>query len=187
MRASVTIALIALLAPVAGFLAPAVWAKPPASEGFVRFVMLKKAEEFKKKPFPEKLLIRWSEGESSFESVRKLNGEAVVKAIFEWDDLTGEARTEAGERVAELLPEVLKEKYGEATRLNTAFRRDRYKVGRELVDQLVKPPLHVRELAIECLKMTYNGGRRGYVAEDAKPRRIKRQKEWLDYVKRRLK
>lgn len=180
------------------FVVPSVWAKPPASEGFKRledlktdlakrYQQLKKAEEFEKKPLPEKLLIAWERGDTSFGNVRKLTGEVVVKAIFEWDELTGEAPSEAANRVVKLLPQALKTYYGEATRLNTAFKRDRYKVGRELADQLVKPPLHVRELAIACLMNTYNQGRKGYVAEDAKSRRLKRQKDWIDYVKKRAK
>jgi len=177
---------------------PAVWGKPPASEGFVRmeklstilakrFQELKEAEDFKKKPFPEKLLIKWNDGETSFESVRKLTGEVVLKHIFEWDELLSETPSEAAARVTKLLPNVLKYKYGEAINLNSAFKRDRYKVGKELVDQLVKPPLHVRELALLCLKNTYNAGRNTYVAEDPKSRRVKSAKVWLDYVKRRMK
>ncbi|MHC4955318.1 MAG: hypothetical protein ACYTGZ_15810 [Planctomycetota bacterium] len=179
-------------------LAAAALAKPPQIEGFVRmdefnrrlrtrFQELKEAEEFAQKPFPEKLLIRWNEGATSFESVRKLTGEVVLKEIFEWDELIGEKPSEAADRVAKSLPDVLKTKYGEATRLSTAFRRDRYKTARVLVDQLVKPPLHVRELAIKCLQMTYNGNRRGYVETDSSKKRLRRQKEWLDYIKRRLK
>jgi len=187
----VSLALLLVFAPVAA-------AKPPASSGFVRlqqlntelakrYQELKKAEEFEKKPLPEKLLIKWDEGETSFGSVKKLTGEVVVKAIFEWAELTGPNPSEAATRVAKMLPQALKTHYGEAIRITTAFKRDRYQVGKELVDQLVKPPLHVRELAIECLQMTYNQGRKAYVAEDSKARRIKKQKEWKDYVRRRAK
>ena len=191
MRIALILSLVLLLAPWAE-------AKPPSSAGFVRlqdlttqlakrYQELKLAEEFEKKPLPEKLLIAWDRGDTSFGSVRKLTGEVVVKAIFEWDGLTAETPNEAALRVAKFLPQALKTHYGEAIRINTAFKRDRYKVGLELVDQLVKPPLHVRELAVQCLQMTYNQGRKGYVAEDSKTRRIKKQKEWKDYVKRRLK
>ena len=86
-----------------------------------------------------------------------------------------------------MLPQALKTHYGEAIKITSSFKRDRYQVGKELVDQLVKPPLHVRELAIECLQMVYNQGRKAYVAEDSKARRIKKQKEWKDYVRRRAK
>lgn len=190
-HAPLALALLLLLAPIAA-------AKPPASAGFVRlqelntllakrYQELKLAEDFEKKPLPEKLLIKWDLGETSFGSVRKLTGEVVVKAIFEWDEMTSDTPSEAALRVIAFLPTALKTHYGEAIRINTAFKRDRYKVGLELVNQLVKPPLHVRELAIQCLQMTYNQGRKAYVAEDSKARRMKKQKEWKDYVKRRLK
>ena len=179
-------------------LSGAAFAKPPQVEGFVRmdefnrqlrtrFQEFREAEEFGQKPFPEKLLIKWSEGAPSFESVRKITGEVVLKEIFAWDELIGENPSEAADRAATLLPDVLKTKYGEATRLSKTFRTDRFKTARVLVDQLVKPPLHVRELAIKCLQMTYNGNRRGYVETDSKAKRKTKQKEWLDYIKRRRK
>ena len=172
-------------------------AKPPASDGFVRidafsralagrFQTLKKAEDFEKKPMPEKLLIKYGEGEKSFGSVKRLTGAAVIEAIFEWDEFIGETKSEAADRVIKLLPEVVKNYYGNAVKRNPAFKNDRYKASKVLVDQLVKPPLHVRELAIECLKNMY-GARRGYVAEDSKSKRKRRQSEWSSYIKQRKK
>ena len=87
MRILILSALLLVFAPVAA-------AKPPASSGFVRlqqlntdlakrYQELKKAEEFAKKPLPEKLLIKWDEGAESFGSVKKLTGEVVVKAVFD--------------------------------------------------------------------------------------------------------
>ena len=172
-------------------------AKPPASQDFKRiddfkrelasrFQQFKKAEEFKQKPLPEKLIIKWSEGEKAFGGVKKLTGEAVIKAVFEWDALGAEKKSEAVDRVLKLLPEVIKTRYGQAVVLNRSFKVDRYNASKVLVDQLVKPPLHVRELAIECLKNMY-GARRGYVAEDSKAKRERRKKEWSSYIKQRKK
>jgi hypothetical protein len=191
MRTSLLLASLLGLAPVAA-------SKPPTSAGFVRlqelntllvkrYQELKDAEEFEKKPMPEKLLIKWEQGETSFGSVRKLTGEVVVKAIFEWEEFISDTPSDAAIKVGKLLPAALKTRYGEAIQITTAFKKERYQVGKELVDQLVKPPLHVRELAIECLQMTYNQNRKGYVPEDKRASRMKKQKEWRDYVKRRAK
>ena len=171
-------------------------AKPPSSDGFeridalqrqlaARLQKLKTAEEFEKKPLPEKLLIKWSDNEKKFENV-KLSGESVLEAIFEWDEFIGEKPSEAADRVAKQLPEVIKTRYGEAVKLTSSFKKDRYEASKVLVNQLVKPPLHVRILAIECLKNMY-GARRGYVAEDDKSKRSKRQSEWSKYIKQRRK
>ena len=185
---------VAILLPLLAVVASA---KPPVSEDFKRidafnrelasrFQKFKEAEEFKQKPLPEKLIIKWNDGEKSFGGVKKLTGETVIKAVFEWDELGSEKKSEAVDRVLILLPDVIKARYGQAVRLNSAFKTDRYKASRVLVDQLVKPPLHVRELAIECLKNMY-GARRGYVAEDSKSKRQRRQKEWSSYIKQRKK
>ncbi len=185
---------VAIILPL---LAVVAVAKPPASQDFKRidafnrelasrFQKFKEAEDFKQKPLPEKLVIKWSEGAKAFGGVKKLTGEAVIDAVFEWDALSAENKSEAVDRVLKLLPDVIKTRYGQAVVLNRSFKIERYNASRVLVDQLVKPPLHVRELAIECLKNMY-GARRGYVAEDSKAKRQRRQKEWSTYIKQRKK
>ena len=175
-------------------LAVPVAAKPPAVEDFVRIdefnrqladklQQLREAEEFEKKPFPEQLMIKWEKGAATFKHVRKINGPDVLDAIFDWDELAQEPVTDATKRIMKRLPEVLKYKYGDVVKMSSTFRRDRYKVGKVLVDQLVKPPLHVRELAINCLEEIHKT-RRQYVAEDPKEKRIKRQKAWKAYIDR---
>ena len=168
-------------------------AKPPFVEGFVRLDRfnqqladklqnLREAEEFEKKPFPEQLLIKWDKGAASFKK-RKIVGPDVLKTIFDWEELFQEPPTDATKRIIQQLPEVLKLKYGNIVKMGKTFRRERFLVGRVLIGQLVKPPLHVRELAITCLEEIHKT-RRQYVASDPKEKRVKRYKAWKAYIER---
>ncbi|MHC4451890.1 MAG: hypothetical protein ACYS0E_17420 [Planctomycetota bacterium] len=187
MRTSLVLAFVVLLSVPAA-------AKPPAAEGFVRIdefnqllagklQELREAEEFEKKPFEEQLLIKWGKDATSFKHVRKITGPDVVDTIFEYEELLKEPPTDVAQRIAKKLPEVLKAKYGESLKMNKKFKLERFKVGKILVAQLVKQPLHVRQLAIECLDAVHHT-RRGYVAEDPKDKRVKKQKAWKDYIDR---
>jgi len=169
-------------------------AKPPTVEGYVRIdefnqllagklQELREAEEFEKKPFPEQLVIKWEKGATSFKKVRKINGPDVVEEVFEWEELQSEPPTDATKRLMELLPKVLRDKYGAALKMDGDFKRERYKLGKILVDNLVKPPLHVRKLAIDCLEAMHHT-RRNYVPEDPKDKRLKGQKAWKNYIER---
>ena len=179
---------------VAFLIALPVSAKPPATEGFVRIDKftemldarlkeLQEKEQFAKLPFEEQLVIMWAKGEKSYKKVRKINGPDVIETIFDWDEINKEPPTDSANRLAASLPGVLKKKYGESLKMDKKFKSERYKVGRVLVAQLVNPPLHVRELAIECLNAMHHT-RRNYVADDPKDRRVRRQKAWKDYIER---
>ena len=169
-------------------------AKPPTVEGYVRLdafrkqlseriKKLKEEEAFNEKPFPEQLLIKWEAGETSFGKIRKLTGDKVIEEIFKWDELQATEPTKAAKRVMELLPQVMSAKYGQIVKMNKTFKNERYKTTAELVDHLVKPPAHVRQLAIVCLEAAY-GTRLRYVANDPKSTRMKRQKAWDSHIKK---
>jgi hypothetical protein len=169
-------------------------AKPPRVDGFVRIdeftqnlagklQELREAEEFEKKPFEEQLLIKWEKNATSFKHVKKIKGPDVVEMIFEYDELLKEPPTDVAQRIAERLPAVLRAKYGESLKMSKTFKTERWKVGKILVAQLVKPPLHVRQLAIDCLEGAHRT-RLAYVATDPKERRTRKQKAWKAYIDR---
>lgn len=175
------------------FAVPAL-AKPPTVEGYMRMdefgrklegklQELREAEEFEKKPFPEQLVIKWEKGATSFRKVRNFDGVDVVKEVFDWEEIQKEPPTEATQRIMTKLPEVLRVKFGAALKMDRDFKRERYKIGRILVDNLVKPPLHVRKLALDCLEAMHHT-RRNFVPEDPKDKRVKGQNAWKKYIDR---
>jgi len=172
-------------------------ARPPRVDADVTFVridefgkliagkhqQLKYEEEFRKKPFPEQLVIKWGEGATEFKTMRKIDGPDVIETVFEWEELRQEKPSEAALRVCKELPEVLKKKYGAVLKMDNKFKRERYRMGRLLVDELVKPPLHVRQLAADCLEAMHHT-RQNYVADDDKEKRARAQKRWKTYIDR---
>jgi hypothetical protein len=193
LRSSMRYPLIAILLLSVPF-ADVADAKPPTVEGFVRLAKLRKqlaekltelrvAETFASKPFPEQLLMKWDEGATSFGKMKKITAEKVLDQIFDWDELIGSEPTEAANRVIALLPIVMGRKYGQVVRMNRSFKSERYKATKGLVDELVKPPVHVRKLAILSLQAVYST-RRQYVETDPKSTRLKRQKAWEAYIKK---
>lgn len=187
MRTPILFALVVLLSIPAA-------AKPPTVEGFVRkdefnqllagkLQELREAEEFEKKPFEEQLLIKWGANASSFKHVKTIKGDDVVEKIFEYEELLKEPPTDVAQRLMKKLPEVLEAKYGQSLKMNKKFKTERWRVGKILIGQLVKPPLHVRQLASDCLEACHHTTL-GYVATDPKGRRVQKQKAWKAYIDR---
>jgi hypothetical protein len=145
-------------------------------------ISLRLAEDFASKPFPEQILMKWDEGAAKFGG-KKVTAKEVMEQIFKWDEMTAAEPSEAALRVIELLPQVMGRKYGQVRQLSRAFKNDRYHATKDLVAQLVKPPVHARKLAVDSLYAVYTT-RRQYVATDPKSVRLKRQKAWATYIKK---
>ncbi|MEM8884148.1 MAG: hypothetical protein AAGD14_08780 [Planctomycetota bacterium] len=167
-------------------------AKPPVTDGFVRvgefrtqlaekLQALRDAEDFETKPFEEQLLIKWEQDATRFKK-KRIKAEDVVETIFEWDQVIGDEPTEAAQRVLKKLPEVLAVKYGDAV-MTKDLKKERYEVSKELVSQLTKKQLHVRDLAARCLYSIY-GTTRQYQPKDEPAKLKKRQRAWKDYIDR---
>ena len=106
--------------------------KPPRVDATVQFVridefdkliagkhqQLKYEEEFRQKPFPEQLVIKWGEGATEFKSMRKIDGPDVIETVFEWEELRQEKPSEAAQRVCKELPLVLEKKYGAVLKMD---------------------------------------------------------------------
>ena len=173
------------------FLALVAAAEPPVSVDFVRirefrervqarFVELQQREEFDAKPREERMLLTFRKGETKFEG-KAITGKSVVTACFEWADVQEPQPTERGQRVLDLLPTVLRERYEVAV-----DRKERREVSNLLVKALDDELLHVRRAAIDSLKAIYGvpGGFK-YDPTMASRERAGPIKEWKKYVTRR--
>ena len=142
-----------------------------------RIAELQQQEEFNAKPREERMLIAFGRGDPKFEA-KELGGKAVVKACLAWADLCQARPTEAGRRVMELLPKVMRERY--AVAVNRKERRD---VSSLLVEALDSEFLPVRQAVIDSLKAIYGvPGGFNYDPTLAAKGNSKAIKEWRRYV-----
>ena len=168
-------------------------AKPPASEGFLRadalqsllsarLAELKAKEEFDAKPRPEKLTVLLSRGTKKL-GRESITGAVVIEVVIGWEALHKAELPEAAVRTVKLLPEALRNHYGDFRSKSRTQRRDRQRASKALVAALGGKHSHVRSVAIECLFALY-GERRGYRADAPEAQRKRAQKAWIKALRR---
>ena len=165
-------------------------AQPPVSEGFLRlrefrealqarFTVFQEREQFDAKPREERMLLTFRKGEK-FEG-KDLTGKLVVKACLQWADVEQPQPTAPGQRVLDLLPTILRERYAVAV-----DRRERREASNLLVEALDHEFLPIRRAAIESLKAIYGvPSGFGYDPSFAAKDRAKPIKEWKRHVTKR--
>lgn len=118
----------------------------------VQKAIVKRQEEEKEaaKPREEKMVLAFLAGAPKFEG-KRISGRLVVTTCLKWADVQQETPTEAGQRVLDLLPEVLRRRYAAGIEIP----KDRREVSNLLLDALDSDFLHVRRAAVESLKSMY--------------------------------
>ncbi len=175
--------LLALLPPAA--------AKPPVLPGYARMddlesdlvanaQRMREEEEFAAKPFAERLILKFQEGATSYEHVKRLDGEDLAEEILEkWKEAQAEEVGKEVARILAMLPEALRARYD----VNPIPKRERFKASKPLVDALTHKYTPIRQTAIDCLKAIY-GQTRLYQPDLPLKKRIDIQKDWKKQIEK---
>jgi hypothetical protein len=166
-------------------------AEPPSVHGFQRGDPLEQRmqerrrellaeEEFARKPWHEKLVIRYAEGAASFDG-RKLSDTFVVRQFLGWKEIRNDAPDPESVRVAMLLPEALRLRLVASKPLPKA---SRFEASRPLVEALTSRYRALRDLAIACLRALY-GTELFYEADASASDRVKMQRAWAKEIRKR--
>ena len=147
---------------------------------------LRKKEEFARKPRPERMIILFDRMPlvpktfaTEFEG-KKLNGETLVKEIFEkWPAIQRDKPSEDALRILALLAPALKRIY----RVLPTPKAHRYPASKPLMKQLDSPHLHIRKAAIECLQAMYSMNL-FYRPKAPRAERRKRIREWKKRIEK---
>ena len=177
-------ALLALLPALAAF------AKPPEVAGYARMDELRQRmvarkdqlaelEEFERKPRVEKLIILFKRGQARTPEGRKLNGEMLVKELFEWEPILKVDPTPEALAILNQLPDAMRERYA---RVVPIPKRTRYAASKQLVLALNNDFIHIRTAAIESLFAIY-ADRKFYQPTMTASKRKAKQKEWNRYIR----
>jgi hypothetical protein len=145
-------------------LALAAEALPPLSPGFVRLkefrrhidgrvLELREQEAFDSKPREERMVLTYRRSDA-FEG-RDLVARHVLETCFAWDEVARLVPTEAGQRVLDLLPQVLSERCGGGAK----DRKERRQASIPLLKALDSDFPPVREAAIASLRELYEAPR----------------------------
>ncbi len=166
-------------------------AKPPVVPGYARMddlendlasaaQRMREEEEFAAKPFAERLILRFQAGATSYEDVKRLDGEDLVEQILEkWKEAQAEEVDKEVIRILALLPEALKARYD----VNPIPKRERFKASKLLVEALVHRYTPIRQAAIDCLKALY-GQTRLYQPDLPLKRRMDIKKDWQKLIEK---
>ena len=166
-------------------------AEPPLVRGFQRADTLEQRmherkdvltaeEEFARKSWHERMLIRYAEGAEKFGG-RKLSDTFVVRQFFGWKEIRTDEPDAESVRVAMLLPEALRLRLVAAEPLPKA---QRYEASRPLVDALTSKHRALRDLAIACLRALY-GTELFYEPDASASERAKAQRAWAREIRKR--
>jgi len=180
------------LAPVLALLLallPPASAKPPVLPGYARMddlesdlvsaaQRMREEEEFAAKPFAERLILKFQERATSYEHMKRLDGEDLVEEILEkWKEAQAEEVDKEVVRILAMLPEALKARYD----VNPIPKRERFKASKPLVDALTHRYTPIRQAAIDCLKAIY-GQTRLYQPDLPPKKRMDIQKDWKKQI-----
>ena len=180
--------------------AAAAAARPPKAPAFARhdslhfklaeqFQKLEAKEQFEAKPRMEKIILLFQDAKGDEpqyfgkdKEKIKLVGDDVAKEVLEeWKaiQVPREKVSEEDIRILWLLIPAMQARYGRGGDID---KKERYDASKVLVDALTSDYLHIRSVAIECLKQIYRNEGRFYRADAPKKDRIDKQKKWRRFI-----
>lgn len=181
--------------------ASVVAARPPKARGFTRednlhfrlaekLQKLEAKEQFEAKPRIEKIIILFQNlkpNDSPYfgkdKDRIKLVGDVVATEVIEkWKDVQvpREKVSEENLRILNLLIPAMQARYGRGLDVD---KKERYDASKVLVDALTSDYLHIRTVAIDCLKVIYRNQGRFYQPNAPKKDRIDKQKRWRKFIR----
>jgi hypothetical protein len=182
--------------------AATVAAKPPKAPEFKRhdtlhfdlakaYQVLEAKEQFEAKPRIEKIILLFQDAKGNEtkyfgegkEKV-KLVGDDVAKEILEnWKEIQTPRVNVSEEniRILWLLIPAMQAHYAAGREFD---KKERYDASRVLVDALMSDYIHIRSVAIECLKKIYRNEGRFYRPEQSKKDRLDKQKGWKKFIRK---
>lgn len=175
-------------------------AKPPTAPAFVRhdtlhfnlaeqFQKLEAKERFEAKPRIEKIILLFQDAKGDQpkyfgegKDKIKLVGDDVAKEVLEeWKEIQV-PRAKVSEENIRILWLLIPAMQARFARGGDIDKKERYDASRVLVDALMSDYIHIRSVAIECLKKIYRNEGRFYRPDQPRKDRLDKQKQWKKFI-----